>query len=186
MFRPPDTTVADAPGIGLSATHNLMSIEPVVRGFQPDSVADDVLNRYERSLAGYAGHFHPSGTFGFAVSAGPAVLGADWTARLHRDTYLTVIGSMGGFGARIQQRLVHHPTFGIAVGVGYQREQYTVDGSSPLAVDRLYEDTVILHLVGLRRPSPTYGGGLRFGATVGYVPEARRPVVQLSVSVGGF
>jgi hypothetical protein len=186
MFRPADTTVADAAGIGLSATHNLTSIQPVARGLQPDSVADDVFNRYERSLAGYAGHFHPSGNFGFAVSAGPAVLGTDITARLYDDTYLTIIGSMGGAGARLQQRLVHRPTFGLAAGVGYQREQYTVDGDYNLAVEQLYANAVVVHVVGLHRPSSTYGGGLRFGLTVGYVPEARRPTVQLSVSVGGF
>jgi hypothetical protein len=157
-------------------------------------------------LAGFAERGIPGrrGIFGISATFGLAAVGMDATLQLYRRNYLTYAHSaQGGHQLYLNHRAFNSPHAGLAIGVGYRRDDYFYDVESEYPCEWQSSDcissqwgfpspeVVRSHSVGLRglallRSDAGASTGVTGRVFVGYSESFDMLVVHVGMSMGGF
>ncbi|GIV61543.1 MAG: hypothetical protein KatS3mg044_0409 [Rhodothermaceae bacterium] len=141
-------------------------------------------NPFQRAGGGYVGLYHKE--IALSLSAGALMLGADATFRLWGRNYASVLASFGGWRLTWLHRTLNTPRLGATLGLVVQREYLTFWCEGDFCTSDRWLTSAGLRASGILRTAPTDNGVLHGGLYLGYAPDLRRPVLQLTVSFGNF
>jgi hypothetical protein len=128
--------------------------------------------------------------YAFSGTVGILFVGLDGTMRVWGRSYMTVAVSWPGqVQGYVQHRLLNTASVSAAAGIGYRRDLLTF--LPPCGNFCFDVETRSLHSVGARgllfyQAVNDKQGGLQLGIYAGYAPQVKRPLIDVTLTVGVF
>lgn len=195
IFHDPATrpmhTGSRAFGAAITATPVSRMAVDLLRVRRPESQRREIfqpLNTARLGAGVFLASFDRAGRYGYSITAGLPMLGADATFKLWRRNYVSASISVPGQGQIFfQHRTYNSVKQGVSIGVGYRRDAYAyLDLREWLdtTVERV-DSFGIRGFAVLRGDGSVVKGG-RLDVYIGYVPALDRTTFSVSVTAGGF